>query len=233
MQIIPGHPLQRSLRGQSAVVLAILLIAAVLVIFGSILAIAHFTAPKHNNSRVEVAQRSESIEKIYVGRAGEVGFLLRGTGPAYSGKFRRDTEARLLALGPGEMVARIDTYNFSDQETRIVDGEWILRIGESDFRALPAKGETDPPSPVHAALAGGDLDAPLAPHAARRVGIITNAEVYDRAESASFRRGRIAEDVVLRAALVSERQLAEFDRAPGAASLERLLGEKPAKSPQR
>lgn len=219
--------------GQGAVALAMLLIAAVLVIFGIIMFMAHLTSPKRTKDRVEVSARAESIEKIYVGRAGDVGFLVRGSGPAYAGKFRRDTEAKLLALGPGEMVARLDAYNFSDQTVKLVDGEWIIRIGDAELRPMPQKGDTDPPSPLHAALAGGDLDSPLAGHSARRVGFVTQSEVYDRGGNASVRRGKIADDVVLRAANVSERQLAEFDRAPAAASLDRLLGEKPDKSPLR
>ncbi|MBI3818756.1 MAG: hypothetical protein HY286_08710 [Planctomycetes bacterium] len=219
--------------GQSAVALAVLLVATVMAIFVVILLTAHLTSTQQVTQRVELAARAESIEKIYVGRAGDVGFLLRGTGPAYSGKFKRDTEARLLALNSGEMVARMDTYNFGEKDVVLVDGEWIVRIGDAEARPLPAKGETDPPSPLHAALAGGDLVAPLKAHEARHVGIVMQADHYDHAADASLRRGRFADDVVLKATSVSERQLAEFDRAPTAATLERLLGEKTEKSPLR
>jgi hypothetical protein len=221
-------------RGENAVALAALLLASVLVIFAVILAVSKLTAPASRPSvRPSVALRDDSIEKVFIGRAGEIGFLLRGTGPAAAGKFRSAVEANVLALGPGEMVARIDAYNFSGQPVKLVDGGWTIRIGEAQWHALPSKGDTDPPSPLHAALAGGDPDAELAPFTARRIGLVGLIQSFDQGDTASLRRGAIAEDVVLVASKVSERQLAEFDRMPTLSVLEKLSGDRSSGAAQR
>ncbi|MFN0205182.1 MAG: hypothetical protein ACKVS6_02575 [Planctomycetota bacterium] len=221
-------------RGESAIALAALLLASVLVIFAIILLVAKLTAPgKSPSARPSVAAREDSIEKVYIGRSGDLGFVLRGPGPALVGKFRSQTESRVLALGPGEMIARIDAYNFSNESVKLVDGEWNITIGSTQMRPLPSKGNTDPPSPLHAALAGGSLDTDLAPFTSRRVGFVGIIDAFDQGDSASFRRGKIAEDVILRATRVSERELAEFDRAPAMTILERLSGEKTPGTPLR
>lgn len=219
------HP---ALRGQSALALAILLVATVLALFGIILLISQLTSPRRGGQRVEVASQLESIEKVYIGRSGNVGLLMRGTGPAFAGKFRRATEGRALAVATDEMIVRVDAYNFSETSVPLVEGEWVIRLGDCELRPLPSKGETDPPSPVHAALSGGDLDTPLAAREARRIGFVGTQAAFDTCDSASFRRGRIADEITLNAAMVSERALAEFDRAPGPVTLEKLLSERPS-----
>lgn len=214
----------RAARGESGVAFAAMVLAAVLILVGLILLVARLTAPhRPSGERVQVAAREKSLEKVYVGRAGDLGIVLRGPGAGAPGRAKGVAEGRALALEPGLIVARMDAFNFSDEPVPLVDGPLVVRIGGDELRPLPPKGETDPASPLHAALAGGDPAAVLGPRTARRIGLIAKEALFEEGLVASVRRGKIAEDVVLQARVVTERELAEFDRAPGRQALDRWL----------
>jgi hypothetical protein len=221
-------------RGESAVAFAAMVLAAVLVLVGLILLVARFTAPRRFAPvKLDVASLEKSRERIFVERAGEVGFLLRSAGPGPTGKWKREAEARALALDPDYVVLRMDAFNFSGEPVTLVDGPFVVRIAGAEIRPLPVKGETDPASPLYAALAGGDAAAELPPHSSRRIGLIGLGSAFDQGESAAVRRGKIAEDVVLTPRQVTERELAKFDREPALSGLESLIAASKPAEPQR
>ena len=73
----------------------------------------------------------------------------------------------------------------------------------------------------------------LPPHSARRIGLVGPGSAFDLGSSASVRRGRIAEDVILHARALTERELAEFDRSPASGVLDRLIAETKRREPLR
>ncbi|HKE00898.1 MAG TPA: hypothetical protein VKE69_07810 [Planctomycetota bacterium] len=166
------------------------------------------------------------LEKVYVGRSGGLGILVRSAGPGDVGRFQSAAEARALGLKPDQLVARLDAFNFSSEELTIGEDDVALRIGADELRPL----ETDdaeaaseaPVSPVRSALAAGSVHDPLPARTARRIGFLGSTAAFERGEHAKLRRGA-AGDVDLRAGFVTERELAEFDRAPAPARLDRLV----------
>lgn len=215
-------------RGEIRFAAVAVLLATIVVVVGLILVSAHLGATWSSRRPAALGPREKVVEKVYVGRAGDLGFVLRGTGPNVPGKFLRTSEGRVLGLPPGQLVARMDAFNFSDRPVSLADGELVVQIGEDELRPLPPAGETNPPSPVRAALVGGDVAKPLAGRSARRLGLVGNGEAFDRGSKASVRRGPTEVGVELRATIVTERELAEFDRAPGPVALDRL-----SREPQR
>ncbi len=161
------------------------------------------------------------LERIFVGRSGDLGFVLRGPGPEEEGRFLQDAEARVLGLESDRLVARMDAFNDSERPASLGTGGLSLRIGDETASAL----SPEPAGPVAAALAGGDPSAPLPPHASRRIGWIARAGAFEEASEATVQLGSEGPRVSLRARRVAERDLAAFDRAPGMPSLERLLAE--------
>lgn len=218
----------RSLRGEIRVAGVAVVLATILVIAGLVLVSMRLGATFTDSRPAAAVPRERVEEKVYVGRAGDLGIVLRGTGPSLPGKFLRSSEARVLGLPPDKLIARLDAFNFSDRPVSLADGELVVQIGDDELRPLPAAGETDPPSPVRAALAGGDLVKPLAARSARRIGLVGPGAAFDQGSKASVRRGPTEVGVELRAAVVTERELAEFDRAPGPNALDRL-----SREPQR
>lgn len=224
----------RPQRGESGVAFAAMVLAAVFVLGGLILLVAHWTSPRRPvSARVDTAALEKSRERIFVGRAGDLGIVLRSAGPGSAGKWKRDAEAHALALEPGQIVARMDAYNFSSEALTLVEGLLVVRMAGTEMRPIPFRGETDPASPHYAALAGGDASLPLGAHSARRIGLFGSAASFDTAETAEVRRGRIAEDVILVPRQVTERELADFDRSPKSAALDRWLAAPLAPEPLR
>jgi hypothetical protein len=171
---------RRFARGESSIAFAAMVLAAVFVLVGMILMVARFTTPRRPASvKLDIASLEKSKERIFVGRAGEVGFLLRSAGPGPSGKWMRDAEARAVALESDHIVARMDAFNFSGEAVTLVDGPLVVRIAGTEMKPLPVKGETDPASPLYAALAGGDAAATLAAHSSRRIGLIGLGAAFD------------------------------------------------------
>lgn len=213
---------------------AAMVLAAVLVLVALILLVARFTSPKRpSTERISMAARENTNEKVFVGKSGDLGFVLRSAGPGPVGRWKRDSEGRSIALEPGQIIARMDAYNFSSDSVALVDGPLVVRMGDRELKPLPKKGETDPASPLYAALAGGDPAPVMPPRSSRRIGLVGIAADFDDIQSAAVQRGRIAEDVTLWARTISERELAEFDRAPAPAGLEKMIAEGKPKYPLR
>lgn len=199
----------------------LLLLSALLLVFGLAIVVLHLvTRRRAGVSTAQPTLAKQDLERVFVGRSGDLGFLLRGSGAADSAAFMRTSEARALALAAGEIVARLDTVNFSDKPVAVAQGEWWIRIGEERLRPVQKPQQEAASEPLRAALSGGDPAAPLAGRSARRLGWLGTAAGFDRETIAQIERGD-GPVVALRAATVTERELAEFDRAPEPATLER------------